>query len=83
MRAALLCAAARARIISSSHAHARSEREVTRSALMACARRWPHVFEGLTPEEEQRVDAGMRAVRPVLVRCVCALCMRACEASAA
>lgn len=47
-----------------------SEPEVTASALMAAALRWPALFNDatVTPGTRQQLLAGMRAVRPVLVR---------------
>lgn len=45
-----------------------SEPEVTMSGYTAAAQYWPEVFNGLSPEEEQTLKAGLRSVRPVLVK---------------
>ena len=42
--------------------------EVTHSALKAARLFWPNVFENVTGEKLQRVEDGMSAVRPVLVK---------------
>ena len=42
--------------------------QVTASALVAAAERWPRVFRGMAPAQEREIRQWMRRVRPVLVR---------------
>jgi len=41
---------------------------VSTSGYEACQQYWPQLFGELSPQEQQRVRAGMRATRPRLIK---------------